>query len=59
MLKIFYLASFAQIMMTVFKLIIAESPLVRSRRESGAPYLRENGKVSIRKNLVRPYGLSG
>ena len=46
------------------ELLIAE-PLRAQRRERGAPYLRENGKLSVRENLVMkslyvlPYELSG
>ena len=36
--------------------VIAEPPRRRSARERGAPYLKENGKLSV---TVRPYGLSG
>ena len=35
--------------------VIAEPPRSRRARERGAPYLRENGKLSV---TVRPYGLS-
>ena len=40
------------------ELLIAEPPRAQ-RRERGAPYLRENGKLSVQENLVMksPYVL--